>query len=263
MYRMKLLKLNYVPGCLVPSASGLCLALALLQPQWSVAAASLPRPQGHVSDHAALLDANTRSQLNALLGRLARKTGSELAVVTLADIGGEDPEGYAVKLFADWGIGKKDKNNGVLILVAMKERKIRIEVGYGLEGVLPDGLGGQIIRERMEPAFKKQQFGQGLIAGTLAVATIMAKEAGISLEDLGGRSAPVSARGRPMSRGQKLFRLLLFIIMIPIIIRNPWLLLLFMGGMGGRGGWSGGGFGGGFGGFGGGMSGGGGAGGGW
>ncbi len=259
---MALVKSNRVRSRFVFSVALVGLALCLKGVDPGLAAGKFPRTQGYVSDYANLLDARSRSQLNGLLERLERKTSSELAVVTLPDIGGEDPEGYAVKLFADWGIGKKDKNNGVLILVAVKERKIRIEVGYGLEGALPDGLCGQIIRERMEPAFKKQQFGQGLIAGTLAVATIMAKEAGVSLEDLGGRSAPMPVR-RPASRGSMLLRLLFFIIMIPIIIRNPWLLLLFMGGMGGRGGWSGGGFGGGFGGFGGGMSGGGGGGGGW
>ncbi len=116
----------------------------------------------------------------------------------------------------------------------------------------------------MIPYFKRQQYADGLIAGTMAVAEIVAKESGISLKQIegGANVVPRSRQRRPMSPMAKIFRVIFIIIMIPVVIRNPWLLLLFMGG-GRGGGWSGGGFGGGFGGFGGGMSGGGGGGGGW
>ena len=225
-------------------------------------AAGLPRAAGYVSDYAGMLDARTRAGLNEILTRLERKTGAEVAVVTVQSLEGGDIDTFASELYSKWGVGKKGKDNGVLIVVALKERKWRIEVGYGLEGILPDGLCGQIARERMVPYFKQGRYGNGLTAGALAVAAVVAKDAGTSLEDLGGPSGYQPGARRPAQRGGfSWWRLLFFIIMIPIIIRNPWLLLFMMGGRGGA--WSGGGFGGGFGGFGGGMSGGGGASGGW
>lgn len=220
--------------------------------------ASLPRPAGYVSDYAGVLDARARAGLNELLLRLERKTGAEVAVVTVRSLDGGDIDSYASALFSEWKIGKKGKDNGVLIVVAIEERAWRIEVGYGLEGLLPDGLCGQIARERMIEPFRDGRFGDGLTAGALAVAAVIAKDAGTSLEEIGGPSGyETGARPAGGRRAFSWWRLLFFLIMIPIVIRNPWLLLFMMGGRGG--GWSGGGFGGGFGGFGGGMSGGGGA----
>jgi uncharacterized protein len=233
------------------------------------AQAAFPRPVGHINDFAQIIPPDTRTVLESLLRELKQKTTAEVVVVTIQDLGDAHIEGYAVDLFENWGIGQKDKDNGVLILVAVAQRKVRIEVGYGLEGILPDGLAGEIIRQRITPAFKSGDYGSGLLLGTLTVANIIAEDAGVELSGLRGvnrQQYTVRRRSRGLGGWGNLLFLLLLII---LFIRHPRLFSLFllgsMLGGGRRGGYwgSGGGFGGGFGGFGGGMSGGGGATGGW
>ncbi len=189
-----------------------------------------------------------------------RKTGTSIIVATVDTVGDSDYETYANELYANWGIGKKGEDKGVLILLTKKERKVRIETGYGVEGILPDGLVGQILDDYVIPFFKKGDYGKGLLNGTVAISQIIAKDAGVKIT---GQS-PYSPRYRPRktSLGSRLFSFLFFIILLFLVIRNPFLLPLLFLGMGGRGGGGGGfgGFSGGFGGFGGGLSGGGGAG---
>src|SRR5690348_9508325 len=102
-------------------------------------ASSHSKPQGYVSDFAHVLSSDTRQALEAKLSNFERATTNEIAVVTVPSLEGDTEEDYAVRLFKEWGIGKKGKDNGVLILIAPHERRARIEVGYGLEEVLPDG----------------------------------------------------------------------------------------------------------------------------
>jgi uncharacterized protein len=186
----------------------------------------------------------------------------------MSDIGGEDYNEYANRLYETWGIGKKGEDKGVLIFVAIKERKMRIEVGYGLEGIIPDGLAGEIRDRYMIPYLKKDKFGEGLLNGTAAVSQIIAKDAGVKLTG----QVPVKAPKKRRSRLSFLPLLFIFFFFMFVGRRRggSWIffLPLLMGGGGprhGGGGFGGsfGGFGGGFGGFGGGMSGGGGAGGGF
>ena len=125
-------------------------------------AAAFPVPQGYVNDAAAILDPQTRAELTARLREIERQTTAEIAVVTVASLDGLTVEDYANRLFKAWGIGKRGRNNGVLILVAPAERKMRIEVGYGLEPVLPDGLAGQIIRDACLPRFRKNDYAGGI-----------------------------------------------------------------------------------------------------
>ena len=220
------------------------------------ALAVLPQPTGYVNDFANVLDARTRSGLESTLSSLEQRTGAEVAVVTVNSLEGAPIEDYAVKLFQTWGIGKKGKDNGALILVAPNERQVRIEVGYGLEGAINDALAGRIIRERMLPAFKAGDFNAGIAGGTMTVAALVAKEAGTTLGN-GNDDADIGARyPRKKSIYHTIFSIFFFLFMAYLFIRHPWLFLLFMSGMG-RGGGRG--FGGGFGGFGGGLSGGGGA----
>lgn len=220
------------------------------------AAAELPSsPTGFVTDQAQVLPANQRSALEALLRELERKTSAEVAVVTLLSLDGRPVEDVAVELYKKWGIGKSDRDNGVLFLVAPTERRLRLEVGYGLEGLIPDGRAGRILDEAVLPSFKAGDVSRGVIAGAVRVAQIVAQDAGVTLEG-GGGAAPA----RRSRKGSLISTILLFIFAL-IFIRNPWLLLFFLAsGRGGGGGFGGGGFGGGgFGGFGGGSSGGGGA----
>jgi uncharacterized protein len=232
------------------------------------AQAAFPKPVGYVNDFAGIIPQDVAQKLNGLLQELEEKTTAEVAVVTIADLEGEDIEGYAVDLFENWGLGQRGKDNGILILAAMAQREIRIEVGYGLEGILPDGLVGEIIRQQITPAFKTGDYGRGLLAGTVAVVNIIAKDAGVQLEGLRGINHKQYPASTPRKRLGGFLSLILFFLLFLLFLRYPRLfaLLLLSNILGGgrRGGyWSGGGFSGGFGGFGGGLSGGGGASGSW
>lgn len=135
----------------------------------AVLALSFPSPQGYVSDFAGLLSPAARARLEAELAQLHKDTGSELAVVTVANLGGTTIEDYAARLFEAWGIGQKDQDNGVLLIMALAERKVRIEVGYGLEGVITDGRAGRILDEKVIPSFKSGDYEAGLVQGAAAI----------------------------------------------------------------------------------------------
>lgn len=135
--------------------------------------AAFPRPAGYVNDGAVVLDATTRAELVALLREVEQQTTAEIALVTVPSLDGMTIEEYANRLFTAWGIGKKGHDNGVLFLVAPADRKVRIEVGYGLEPVLPDGLAGEIIRTNVLPRFKEGDYTRGIRDGLTRVATIV------------------------------------------------------------------------------------------
>ena len=231
-----------------------------------------PKPVGLVNDFAHVIPQSYKQKIAAVTGTLLQKTGITVVVVTMPDIGGAEYNDYANRLYGAWGIGKKGEDKGVLIFVTVKERKMRIETGYGVEGILPDGLVGEIRDRYMVPYLKQDKFGEGLLAGTLAVSQIIAKDAGIQLTGQMPKK-PVKKK----TAGFSLFPILIILIIVMMISKRrggswlfflPLLLGLGSGGRGsgfGSGGFGGsfGGFGGGFGGFGGGMSGGGGAGGGF
>ncbi|MCX6005820.1 MAG: TPM domain-containing protein [Chloroflexi bacterium] len=134
-----------------------------------VSAQNFPAYQGFVNDYAGLLTAQGKSQLEAKLTQLEKDTAAEVAVVTIKSLEGDTIEDYAVRLFEKWGIGKKDKNNGVLFLVALDERKMRIEVGYGLEPIITDGRAGRIRDDDVIPSFKKGNYEEGIVAGANAI----------------------------------------------------------------------------------------------
>ena len=242
---MQFVKKIIIVGCLLILSS-------------SAIAATIPTPTGYVNDFANVLDGSTKNQLEQFLTAFEAKTGEEVAVVTVESLEGTTIEDYAVRLYQQWGIGKKGKDNGVLILVAPNDRQARIEVGYGLEGVINDAMAGRIIRDQMIPAFREGNYGAGILQGTQVVVSILAKDAGIQL-NTGAEPASGEAYQTPHKRGiaHKIFSVLMFFFLAYLFIRHPWLFLFFLSGMGGGG--RRGGFGGGFGGFGGGLSGGGGA----
>ncbi len=223
-----------------------------------IQAEELPRAQGYVSDFAQVIPVNQRQQIEQRLTQLEETTGAEIAVVTLSTLADQPIEDYTVRLFETWGIGKKGHDNGLLILAAINDRKGRIEVGYGLEGVIPDALAGRILRDVIFSAFKQGQYGTGLLDGVNLIAERVeraheGKPLGKTIGD-----------EKPSHHLVWIFRLLLLIGMIILFIKNPMLFLFLMSSVGG-GGRSSSGFGrsGGFGSFGGGLSGGGGASGSW
>src|SRR5258708_5688149 len=141
-----------------------------------------PSPGGYVNDFAHVMPSDQAQSLELLLTEVEQKTGSQVAVVTVPTVEGADIDGAAVDLFKAWGIGKKGKDNGVLILAAITDHKARIEVGYGLESVLTDGQAGSILRHEVFPFFKQGNYGQGLLNGANEVAQLIAQNAGVTLD---------------------------------------------------------------------------------
>jgi uncharacterized protein len=230
-------------------------------------------PTDYVNDFAHVLDANTIAQLDDIAQQINQKAYAQIAVVTVNSLDGSDIESYAVDLFKKWGIGSKSTNRGVLILLAVRDRSYRIEVGYGLEPILPDGKVGSFGREAV-PLLKQNDYAGALLLMTSRVAEVIAKDAGVELT---GPRVQAPAETEQPETGTSAGGIILLVIVVLLVIFTPLRRLLFWwlllgggrgGGWGGysSGGWGGGGFGGGgggFGGFGGGSSGGGGASGSW
>lgn len=148
----------------------------LILASFSFADVKFPAPKGFVNDFAGVLSPSQLTQLRSITSSLKQKNGSELAVVTVKSVAPLDPKMYAVKLFNKWGIGEKGKDNGVLLLLAMEERRVEIEVGYGLEGVLTDATCGRILDNYAVPKFKQGKMGEGLVAAAGAIAKVAAGE---------------------------------------------------------------------------------------
>jgi uncharacterized protein len=146
-----------------------CAVLLLPVSTALVFAQNFPEYEGFVNDYAGLLKPETRAQLEARLAQLEKDTTAEVAVVTVKSLEGDSIEDYAVRLFEKWGIGKKGKDNGVLLLVALDDRKMRIEVGYGLEPIITDGRAGRIRDNDVLPKFKKNDYEGGILAGVNSI----------------------------------------------------------------------------------------------
>ncbi len=150
-------------------------------------ASDVPYLTGHVVDNAEILKPATRERIAALSKAHEDRSTDQIVVLTVPTLDGESVEEYAVRVFASWKLGQKGKDNGVLVLVAPQDRKMRIEVGYGLEGALTDVAASRIIRNVMTPAFRANNFDDGVAAG---VAAIVAQLEGQKVEGLnGGTSA--------------------------------------------------------------------------
>jgi uncharacterized protein len=144
----------------------------------------LPKPAGRVTDLANIIDAATEVDLDRQLDQLERKTSAEIAVVTVASLDGAPVDDYAVRLFKEWGIGQASSDNGVLVLVAPNEREMRVEVGYGLEGILPDGLAGQIIRDSFTPRFRENDYNGGIRDGVARLVEVVEKQQVLTPEEI-------------------------------------------------------------------------------
>jgi uncharacterized protein len=122
----------------------------------------LGSPKGFVNDYADIINNESEKKLEAKLVEFENNSGNEIAVVTVPELKGDTVENFAAELFSDWGIGKEGNDNGVLILVALDDRKMRIEVGYGLEGALTDAQSWWIIDNVMKPEFRRENYYQGI-----------------------------------------------------------------------------------------------------
>jgi uncharacterized protein len=123
---------------------------------------TFPSPVGYVNDFANVLEQTYEDQITAITKSLEENTTAELVVVTINSTGSLDTKTYAVKLFEEWGIGKHGKDNGILVLLVVGQRRIEIEVGYGLEGILPDGKVGRILDDYAVPYLRQDLYGEGL-----------------------------------------------------------------------------------------------------
>jgi uncharacterized protein len=241
------------------------------------------KPQGYVNDFAGVVSAEAKGKLTALCAEVEQKTKAQLAVVTVSSLEGEPVEQFSIDLATAWGIGPKQMDRGVLILLAPNDHKDRIEVGYGLEPILPDGKVGGFEREAV-PLLRQNDYSGAVLLITQRIAAVIADDQKVTLDTLSGVPTPApESDNSPAPFGN-----LVGLVFLAVFIFFPligFLLRLFfgfggsgryrrgggmwMGGpwygggsMGGRGSWGGGG-GGGFGGFGGGSFGGGGASGSW
>ena len=138
------------------------------------------KPQGFVNDYAETISSSVQAQLEQQLSAFNKDTTIQIAVVTVPTLGDEVIEGYAVKLFEEWGIGGSEKDNGVLFLIAPNDRQVRIEVGYGLEGVLTDAQSNGIIQKIIIPAFKEGKMEAGIVSGVQAIIDVTKSEADYS-----------------------------------------------------------------------------------
>jgi uncharacterized protein len=137
------------------------LALSLFVP---LVQAALPPLTGRVVDQAGILSPEEEAGLTRKLESIERETSVQFVIATLPSLDGEPIEDYGIRLAEAWKIGQAGLDNGAIVLVVPSERRVRIEVGYGLEPVIPDGLAGRIIRERIAPAFRDQRYYEGLLS---------------------------------------------------------------------------------------------------
>jgi uncharacterized protein len=172
-----------------PSAAAL-VSWALVALVLRADAQTLPKPASKVGDFAGVLAPTARAELQALLTTLEKDTTAEVVVATTASLGGMSVEEYGNRVFNEWQVGKAALDNGVLVLVAPTERQMRIEVGYGLEDVLPDGLAGAIIRDDFLPRFRDGNFEAGILTGVRRVAAVVRAKQVLTSEQL---EAPASS----------------------------------------------------------------------
>lgn len=227
-------------------AWALALALAAVA---VAAAAAFPPLTGRVVDQANILSPQAEAQLTAKLAALEQANGRQLVVATISSLQGEAIEDYGYQLGRAWGIGRKDVNDGAILLVAPNDRQVRVEVGYGLEGVLTDALSSTILQTSVLPRFKAGDMEGGVVAGADALVEQL------SLEDGEAKVRAAQAAAEPQTGGGPglVTIILVAVILLMIFGRGrgrggrgggllPWIILGGLSGGGGRGGgWSGGG----------------------
>jgi uncharacterized protein len=260
-----------------------CLLAALfISPAYALDTSKL-QPRGYVNDFARVIDSANAQALEAYCANLERATGAQMTVVTVDSLEDEPIEDVANRLFRQWGIGKKGKDEGLLLMLAIRDRKQRAEVGYGLEPIITDGYAGGVLRG-IRPILRQGNYGGALMAAAQEFGSRIAESKNVELTPL---QATPAQRGRPRRESGGVFGFIITIVVIAFIVKlisgggrrggpggsgTGFLAGMLLGNLlGQRGGFGGGGFGGydggsgggGFGGFGGGDSGGGGASSGW
>ena len=155
---------------MIPAFAGMTLWLSLVFCLDNAFALEVPPPPDtYVTDKANILAPETEARLELILAQFEASTSNQIVIATFPSLEGESLEDFSIRVAERWKVGQKDKDNGVVVLIFRDDRQIRIEVGYGLEGALPDALAGQIIQTKMIPYFKEGKFDQGVLLGTQAI----------------------------------------------------------------------------------------------
>jgi len=203
---------------------------------------NLPQPTSYVSDFAGVVDADSKQQIEALCTEVYEKAHATIEVVTIQSLDGMPIENFTTKLEDKWKVGAKGTDKGVILLVVVKDHRWRIEVGYGLEGILNDAKVGDIGRS-VAPLLHQGQYGPGLLSGAQQVGNVIATDANVTLTDT-QQQQPVEQQPVPMrSHGFPWIKLILFIFFLLVFARGGgrgggWLWFLagnMLGGGGGRG----------------------------
>jgi uncharacterized protein len=186
---------------------------------------NFPAYTGHVNDFAGVMDSATKQNLETILNNFEKMTGTQIAAVIIPSLNERPLEEYANGLYRAWGIGMKsgeNKNKGALLLVALQDRRTRLEVGYGLEGDMPDGLAGEITR-RMKPYLQQQQYSEAMTVGVRSITDTLAEKWQISLAGIEDRRYAYRPRQGQEVGGKGVVILLVFfigfIILMAIIAR--------------------------------------------
>jgi uncharacterized protein len=170
----------------------LLLAIFIILLPAFASALDVPQLRGYVNDYAGILSAGTVRQLEEILAGFERSDSTQVVVLTVPSLEGDDLEMFSIRVAEAWQIGQKGKDNGAILLVAKAQRKVRIEVGRGLEGTLTDLVSGRIIRAEITPRFRQGDFDGGVVAGVTAIMAVVKGEYAATPRDLreGKRSAP-------------------------------------------------------------------------
>lgn len=191
---------------------------AVLAPAVAAAAPTVPPPSGRAVDLAEVLSPATESALTAILADLEAATGAQVAVLTIPSLAGDPIESYSLRVAESWGLGSRERDDGVLVLVAVDDRRVRIEVGYGLEGALPDVAAGRIIRDAMVPHFRRGDHEEGVLAGARAIAErLNPAAAGAPRDRTAGESAPAPMVGEWEVNRELVWVWVIFLILMPLI----------------------------------------------
>ncbi len=196
----------------------LLMAMALMRPVSPEGAVTFPTPRGAVNDFAGVIPSQYVGPMESLAREVLEKTGTAIVVATVETIGDNDPNDYANRLYQAWGIGKKGEDKGVLIFLAVKERRVRIETGYGVEGILPDGLVGEILDRYALPYFKEGQLRQGPVRNDGR--GLLGRGEGRGRDPHGGPPTGAAA-GREPKREPGIFQLLLLLAAALLSPRHP------------------------------------------
>ncbi|HKQ24313.1 MAG TPA: TPM domain-containing protein [Burkholderiales bacterium] len=213
--------------------AGMLIALCWLAAPAAAQDVAIPYLSGRVVDQAAILSTQARERLAAMLQAHERASGNQIVVLTVPTLRGTSVEDYAVEVFEEWKIGSRELDNGVLILVVPQDRRVRIEIGYGLEGTLSDATASRIIRDLMTPRFREGNYDVGIEAGITAVIQILegSSSAGADAEwlDPEGKSSGFRVRAPDMPLHE---RILIGAFVFGIVGLFTFIGLVTPGGMG-------------------------------